>query len=160
MADWTDQSTDSLLPGEPWTSAKALAVFENPVALAEGATGAPRIATIAMTPPTAGAIIIARLKTYETSVQGNTAYQIIARGSVLVAGTVRLVTSAVSADTDFRKNNVSVFSSSADGILFTDIAVGIGDEISVWGKAPNGTVSPSYVGQVRVESGTLNMAVA
>ena len=43
MADWTDQDTDSLLPGEPWTSAKALAAFENPVALAEGATGAPKI---------------------------------------------------------------------------------------------------------------------
>lgn len=41
MASWTNQSTDSLLPGEPWTSAKALAAFENPVALAEGATGAP-----------------------------------------------------------------------------------------------------------------------
>lgn len=43
MASWTDQSTNSLLPGEPWTSAKALAAFENPVALAEGATGAPKI---------------------------------------------------------------------------------------------------------------------
>lgn len=43
MASWTDQSTDSLLPGEPWTSAKALAAFENPVALAEGASGAPKI---------------------------------------------------------------------------------------------------------------------
>lgn len=43
MASWTDQSTDSLLPGEPWTSAKALAAFENPTALAEGASGAPKI---------------------------------------------------------------------------------------------------------------------
>lgn len=41
MASWTDQSTDSLLPGEPWTSAKALAAFENPVAITEGASGAP-----------------------------------------------------------------------------------------------------------------------
>ena len=47
MADYTDQSTDSLLPGEPWTSAKALAAFENPVAIAEGAAGAPRIQTAA-----------------------------------------------------------------------------------------------------------------
>ena len=47
MADYTDQSTDSLLPGEPWTSAKALACFENPVAIAEGAAGAPKIATAA-----------------------------------------------------------------------------------------------------------------
>lgn len=45
MADWTSQDTNSLLPGEPWTSAKALAAFENPVALAEGATGSPEIHT-------------------------------------------------------------------------------------------------------------------
>lgn len=43
MAAWTNQSTNSLLPGEPWTSAKALAAFENPTALAEGASGAPKI---------------------------------------------------------------------------------------------------------------------
>ena len=50
MADYTDQDTDSLLPGEPWTSAKALACFENPVAIAEGAAGAPRISTAAYGP--------------------------------------------------------------------------------------------------------------
>ena len=50
MASYTDQSTDSLLPGEPWTSAKALACFENPVAIAEGAVGAPKIATAAYGP--------------------------------------------------------------------------------------------------------------
>lgn len=43
MADWTNQSVDSLLLGEPWTQAKALATFENPVAIAEGADGAPAI---------------------------------------------------------------------------------------------------------------------
>lgn len=41
MASWTEQSTNSLLPGQPWTSAKALAAFENPKAIAEGASGAP-----------------------------------------------------------------------------------------------------------------------
>lgn len=47
MASYTDQDTDSLLPGEPWTSAKALACFENPLAIAEGAAGAPKIQTAA-----------------------------------------------------------------------------------------------------------------
>ena len=41
MADWTDQDINSLLPGEPWTSAKAIASFENPVAIAEAAPDAP-----------------------------------------------------------------------------------------------------------------------
>ena len=45
MADWTQLDTNSLLPGEPLTSAKALAFFENPIALAEAATDAPKIAT-------------------------------------------------------------------------------------------------------------------
>ena len=45
MADWTDQDTNSLLPGEPWTGAKAIASFENPVAIAEGAPGAPVLST-------------------------------------------------------------------------------------------------------------------
>lgn len=45
MASWTTQSTNSLLPGEPWTSAKALAAFENPEAIAEGAIGAPVLST-------------------------------------------------------------------------------------------------------------------
>lgn len=43
MADWTDIPTNNLLPGEPWTSAKALAAFENPKAIAEGAADAPRV---------------------------------------------------------------------------------------------------------------------
>lgn len=43
MADYIDQDVNGLLPGEPWTSAKAIATFENPVAIAEGAPGAPVI---------------------------------------------------------------------------------------------------------------------
>lgn len=45
MAAWTALDVNSRLPGEPWTSAKGNAVYENPIAMAEGASGAPRIAT-------------------------------------------------------------------------------------------------------------------
>ena len=48
MADWTELDTNTLLPGEPLTSAKALAFFENPVAIAEGAASAPRIEDAAL----------------------------------------------------------------------------------------------------------------
>jgi len=48
VADWTELDTDTLLPGEPLTSAKALAFFENPVAIAEGAASAPRIEDAAL----------------------------------------------------------------------------------------------------------------
>lgn len=49
MADWTEQDVNSLLPGEPWTSAKAIAAFENPVAITEAAPNAPRIVSQALT---------------------------------------------------------------------------------------------------------------
>ena len=42
MAQWTNIDPNTLLPGDPWTSAKAQASFENPEAIAEGAPGAPR----------------------------------------------------------------------------------------------------------------------
>jgi len=42
VADWTELDTNGLLPGEPFTSAKAMAVFENPKAIAEGADDTPR----------------------------------------------------------------------------------------------------------------------
>ena len=45
MADWTELDTNGLLPGEPFTSAKALAFFENPKAIAEGAVNAPKVAS-------------------------------------------------------------------------------------------------------------------
>lgn len=43
MADWTDPPYTALVAGKAWTDAKAQAAFENAVALAEGATGAPHI---------------------------------------------------------------------------------------------------------------------
>ena len=43
MAQWTFIDPNTLLPGDPWTSAKAQAAFENLEAVAEGAPGAPKI---------------------------------------------------------------------------------------------------------------------
>ena len=48
MPQWTDIDPNDLLPGDPWTSGKAQAAFENVEALAEGAEGAPRVAAIAL----------------------------------------------------------------------------------------------------------------
>ena len=48
MADWTELDTNGLLPGEPLTSAKALAFFENPTAMAEGAVNAPKVVSGAL----------------------------------------------------------------------------------------------------------------
>ena len=43
MAQWTTIDPNTLLPGDPWTSAKSQAAFENVEAVAEGAPGAPRV---------------------------------------------------------------------------------------------------------------------
>jgi len=43
MADWTDPPWAQLVAGKPWTDEKAAAAFENTLAIAEGAPGAPRI---------------------------------------------------------------------------------------------------------------------
>lgn len=48
MAAWTAIDVNSRLPGEPWTSAKVNAVYENPTAIAEGSTGAPKIRGLAI----------------------------------------------------------------------------------------------------------------
>ena len=48
MAQWTFIDPNTLLPGDPWTSAKAQAAFENLEAVAEGAPGAPRVAGSAL----------------------------------------------------------------------------------------------------------------
>jgi len=41
MTDWTTLDTDDLLPGEPLTSAKVLALYQNPIAISEGNASAP-----------------------------------------------------------------------------------------------------------------------
>jgi len=43
MADWTDPPWAQLVAGKPWTDEKAAAAFENVLALAEGANGAPKV---------------------------------------------------------------------------------------------------------------------
>jgi hypothetical protein len=48
MTDWTEADLNGFLPGEPITAAKALLWYENPIAIAEGADGAPKIAATAL----------------------------------------------------------------------------------------------------------------
>jgi hypothetical protein len=47
MADWTTLPDSSLEPGKPIRSIDGLALRDNPIAIAEGAAGAPRIDPIA-----------------------------------------------------------------------------------------------------------------
>jgi len=58
MADWTDPPWAQLVAGKPWTDEKAAAAFENVLALAEGANGAPRVLGKAL-----GGIYLGRVST-------------------------------------------------------------------------------------------------
>jgi len=49
MATWTNVANTSLEPGSPARSVDAFALRDNPIAIAEGAAGAPRIETNALT---------------------------------------------------------------------------------------------------------------
>lgn len=169
MASWTNQSTSSLLPGEPWTSAKALAAFENPVAITEGASGAPKIRTAALQPPTSGSTPIRRLKDFGTGSFDGTSSGSIAEGSigVLVAGTIRVVSTIVvngspSYTVSYRKNGTAFATYSASGVRFSDVAVAFGDRIDIIISASYGGGGSASVTctDVKIESGTADFAVA
>ena len=171
MASWTNQSTSSLLPGEPWTSAKALAAFENPEAIAEGASGAPKILTAAMQPPTAGSNTIRGIQAISATYTSpaSSANAELFEGSIvaLVGGTVRVRSTVgtsgtvTSINVQYLKNGVAFATFTSTGTASADVAVVLGDQIrisaTINGGGSTGTVSLS---DIRVESGTSNFAVA
>ena len=57
MATWTTIPDTSLEPGKPIRSIDALALRDNPIAIAEGAAGAPALATTPVLNATAGASV-------------------------------------------------------------------------------------------------------
>ena len=85
MADWTELDTNTLLPGEPLTSTKALAFFENPVALAEGAADAPRNQLKSLPRLVAGSSV---RSTRTRTVPNNTTETILNHGIIQI-GTIR-----------------------------------------------------------------------
>lgn len=171
MASWTSLSTSSLLPGEPWTSAKALAAFENPEAIAEGAVGAPKIRTAALQPPTAGSTVIRRLNDISASYvsPSSSGLASLFEGSVgvLVGGTIRVVSTIATSglvhrfSVTYLKNGTTFATITSTGLQFSDVIVAIGDRIeigcSVNGGGSSGSVSLT---EIKIESGTADFAVS
>ena len=60
MADYTTPPWSQLVAGKPWTDEKAAAAFENPIAIAEGADGAPRLRVGALQRLSAGSVVRVR----------------------------------------------------------------------------------------------------
>ena len=108
MAQYTGPDPNTLLPGDPWTSALAQAAFEDPIAIVEGAPGAPRLYGKAAVPrPQQAELVVLTGLTaadsptldnlhysgdFSTTETGSTSY--VTSGtvtSVLMSGTVRAI---------------------------------------------------------------------
>ena len=144
MADYTGLTLASLLPGEPWTAGKALAVYENPTAIAEGAVGAPRVQAAAMAGSVAGDVLLFRALglNVEFAVAANTTlippgalFRAVTACEVRVAGQVKIgAGGGASAQLRVFKNSTQVDIETGAGIFVdlgpVDISVVAGDVIS------------------------------
>lgn len=98
---WTTIADANLEPGKPARSVDAIALRDNPIAIAKGESGAPRIKTIALEPPVAGNVLVMRFFASDTAefTTTETAYVPAATGAAMVdAGrhlAVRVVRSGV-----------------------------------------------------------------
>lgn len=182
MADWTTIADATLEPGKPWRSVDALAVRDNPIAIAEGASGAPRIVTTALNPPTGASTNLLLDILGNTAATTSTASYLSAGlptwadvGNhvgfhVLVPGTVR-VSFEHQGDSDGSDTGDSIVRILKNGVLVqeytvlssgfvarsNDIAVTTGDRIILQQKSP--TAVAGQWKNIRVYSGNTDMAV-
>ena len=130
MAEWTELDTNTLLPGEPLTSAKALAFFENPVALAEGAADAPRNQLKSLPRLVAGSSV---RSTRTRTVPGGTTETILNHGIIQI-GTIRasmtlVNTGSVTISRIRNGTSVTLATTNTAGILAADVSVIPGDQL-------------------------------
>ena len=142
MADWTEIDTNTLLPGEPLTSAKALAFFENPVALAEGAADAPRNQLKSLPRLVAGSSV---RSTRTRTVPSGTSEEILNHGIIQI-GTIRASmvnnNGAGSVTISRVRNGTSVTlatTSTINATITADVSVIPGDALLFSGSPTGGT---------------------
>ena len=146
MADWTTIPDASLEPGKPIRSVDGLALRDNPVAIAEGAAGAPRVQMAALQGPTAGDAYLIFPWGDGTHTTDTTSY--VSAGDVVIQlpGVARVKVDHASAGTGgssvkITKNGVTVQEWSLSGTpintFYTrtvDVSVTTGDVIGFWHK--------------------------
>ena len=152
MADWTELDTNGLLPGEPFTSAKALAFFENPVAMAEGADDAPRNQLKSLPRLVAGSSVRST-RTRTVSVDTT---EMIHNYGIIQIGTIRasMTVSGVGTATISRiRNGTSVTLATGGASTTVDVSVIPGDELIFNGSANTG--GATFSATLAVASGDL-----
>jgi len=152
MADWTELDTNTLLPGEPFTSAKALAFFENPVAMAEGADDAPRNQLKSLPRLVAGSSVRST-RTRTVSVDTT---EMIHNYGIIQIGTIRasMTRAGVGTATISRiRNGTSVTLATGGASTTVDVSVIPGDAFIFNGSA--GTGGATFSATLAVASGDL-----
>lgn len=95
MATWKVIPDTAVDPDAPVTSDLAYGLRDNPVALAEGAAGAPRIQYAAIQPPSAGNAVVVTTLPNASVTAGNTVAR--ARFSSLISGIARVNVTSITA---------------------------------------------------------------
>lgn len=149
MADWTTITETATDPDSPVTSSLIKALRDNPVAITEAASGAPRINVAAFTSPVAGtADIVARIRNL-------TATSVIVNSdpiNVVRSGVIRLTFNAImggaGASVNVRRLGSTddiVFTASSSGSYSVDITITRGQVLYLTAGGASGTTSVSAI---------------
>lgn len=154
---------------KPITLQQGRALRDNPLAIAEGAAGAPRVQTAAMEPPAAGSVVIARYPNGGGATT-NTSITLPFHVNVLVAGVIRFAATMQSSSATgtqtltLRKNGTTVATLTITGttaatVKTADITVAVGDTLTATLISSSGTITIT-VSNIEIRSNSANLAVA
>lgn len=147
MATWKNLADSALDPDAPLTSELAYAWRDNPIAITEGAAGAPRIQYAAIQTPSVGnAVVVTSLPNLSITA-GSTLVRL--RFSTLIAGTARFtVTSFSSTGGSLAlvrvRNGVTTTINSFVATGVHDFTMIYGDSYYVEQRAPTDTTSAAF----------------
>jgi hypothetical protein len=164
MATWTTIPDSSLEPGKPIRSIDTLALRDNPVAIAEGAAGAPRVLSFAFEPLDAGDVIRSRYDSQDQS--DTTVYALVADwafmqyGSVRISCELRNTSGSTASNCQVRRvrNNVSttlttLSNNTASFVQRTvDVSVVMGDKIELWFAQGSFSGASVYISNKRLQT--------
>ena len=166
MADWTTIPDSSIEPGKPIRSIDGLALRDNPIAIAEGAAGAPRILLSAFERLTAGNVVRSRYDEQQSNSNG--IYSLLAKWGMIQSGDVRITLEQRSQNASFAaevrivRSRVGVnttlvtWSSFSDSFVFRSLDASVipGDTLYVEHRSGVDSSSfPSRVRNLRLQTG-------
>jgi len=162
MTDYNPPTDGEIATGSAIKGSTATKLRDNPIAIAEGAAGAPRIHTAALYAPASGTTIIAR--DLDNTGIGHDSGSRSRLFPVLVAGTVTMsirITDSGSPVpvTEFFINETSLGTETGTGTHTVDVDVSVGDILYMvsTGTGPGGDFNML---DICIKSSTGNMAIA